>query len=448
LLLAVASAIVAEPEEGAPEDAAEDGPRYAVAAGEILGSNVVVQLFDRFVVGADYAQTSWASMARNLRAPWIFDHDGFSVNEIAHPYHGSIYFAAGRSNGLGFWGSAAGAALGSATWELFGETEHPAINDITTTTMGGVVLGEMSHRLFHLPGVGDTPLRFVASPMDALNEAVFKDEPELDRAPADIALSLRAGLCFPDLDMAKERNLSPGRTEPLGLVSEGISYGDPFGEDSAEPFSHFEQRLRVGFSSSSYEVSFFSYGKLCSFPLADRPSWKLSAGLGLHYDFIFSSLVDISANSLGISLVSARRLGGGFTISSQLHLNAVAMGTTDDVFLRERAEAAGSGADIRNYDFGYGEGAKVYILASQPRLGSLGLEYVAFGLHAIPSAQEEDSDFDYAIIGMLELYYEHKASQHLSIGLSYSLYDKRAFFDPGDGIDESMRSVTLYVKIL
>jgi hypothetical protein len=37
---------------------------------------------------------------------------------------------AGRSNGLNFWESAAVTAFGSATWEYFGKTNHPSLNDL------------------------------------------------------------------------------------------------------------------------------------------------------------------------------------------------------------------------------------------------------------------------------------------------------------------------------
>jgi hypothetical protein len=451
-LLLASSIAAAEAGETPPPESADprpaEKPRYGVAAAEILGSNAAVYLFDRLVLRADYAQNDFSTIRTNLSSPWVFDHDKFSTNEIAHPYHGSIYFTAGRANGLGFWGAAAGTALGSATWELFGETELPSINDIVSTTTGGTVLGEMFHRLYHTARLGGSPLRFVASPMDALTEALFDGDPEYADASTDIAVSLRAGMSLPDIEMSEKRGIESGRAEALGLVAESISYGDPFEPGPTKPFSHFEQRMHLGFSPSAYSVSFFANGSLCSFLLVDEPYAKLSAGASLHYDFIFSSMVDISANSAGLSLNAARRFDGDFTITGQIHLNGVVMGSNDNVFLRKRAEAAGVDADFRNYDFGLGEGAKVYLLVSQPKLGSLSIEYVAYGLHAIPSAQEENSSFDYAFMGILELAYEHKTSKHLALGLSYMLYDKHAFYDPDIRIDESVQSVTIYMKIL
>ena len=76
----------------------------------------------------------------------VWDLDDFTVNQIGHPYQGNNYFNAGRANGLGFYESAAVTAFGSATWEFFGETNHPSLNDFINTTLGGITLGEMFHR--------------------------------------------------------------------------------------------------------------------------------------------------------------------------------------------------------------------------------------------------------------------------------------------------------------
>src|SRR5690606_4394442 len=41
----------------------------------------------------------------NMQDGWEWDLDDFLVNQIGHPYQGSNYFSAGRSNGLNFFES-------------------------------------------------------------------------------------------------------------------------------------------------------------------------------------------------------------------------------------------------------------------------------------------------------------------------------------------------------
>ena len=48
------------------------------------------------------APRSWWA---NLQSGFNWDDDVFGVNQVAHPYHGSLYFNAARSSGYDFWGS-------------------------------------------------------------------------------------------------------------------------------------------------------------------------------------------------------------------------------------------------------------------------------------------------------------------------------------------------------
>jgi len=79
-----------------------------------------------------------------LHGPWGFDGDDFQVNQLQHPYQGSVYHGFARSAGLGFWPSAAYTFLGSLVWEIAGETTNPSINDQVASGIGGSLLGSRS----------------------------------------------------------------------------------------------------------------------------------------------------------------------------------------------------------------------------------------------------------------------------------------------------------------
>ena len=85
------------------------------------------------------------SIKNNFKTGPVWDTDKFSTNLVAHPYHGSLYFNAARSNGMNFWQSIPFAAGGSLMWEFFMENEPPSINDLMATTFGGVELGEITY---------------------------------------------------------------------------------------------------------------------------------------------------------------------------------------------------------------------------------------------------------------------------------------------------------------
>ena len=120
------------------------------AALETFGLNMLVWSFDRYIVKEDWAYINGHTIKSNFKKGPVWDTDQFTTNLFSHPYHGSLYFNAARSNGMNFWQSAPFAAGGSLMWEFFMENEPPSINDMLATTFGGIELGEITYRLSDL----------------------------------------------------------------------------------------------------------------------------------------------------------------------------------------------------------------------------------------------------------------------------------------------------------
>ena len=89
------------------------------AAGETFGFNIGLWAFDRYVLKGHYAYISWNTIKENFRHGFEWDDDHLHTNMFDHPYNGSIFFNAGRSNGFNFWQSELFAISGSAMWEMF-----------------------------------------------------------------------------------------------------------------------------------------------------------------------------------------------------------------------------------------------------------------------------------------------------------------------------------------
>ena len=152
-----------------------------LAASEVFGMNMAVWTFDRFLMNEDFAKINGHTIKQNFKTGPVWDTDKFSTNLVAHPYHGSLYFNAARSNGLNFWQSIPFAAGGSLMWEFFMETEPPSINDMLATSFGGIELGEITYRLSDLfidnrshgaERVGREILSGLISPMRAINRSL------------------------------------------------------------------------------------------------------------------------------------------------------------------------------------------------------------------------------------------------------------------------------------
>ncbi|MGA2546777.1 MAG: DUF3943 domain-containing protein [Rectinemataceae bacterium] len=424
-------------------------PRYFIAAGEILGNNAIVNLFDRFTEGqATWANVTLESWWTTLQGPWHFDQDSWEDNELEHPIEGALYFTTARSNGFGFWESAAWTAAGEFMWKLFGEADDPNINDMITTTMGGVALGEMLHRLYVEAKRQGSAARFFISPMDAGNDAVF-GEGSWDkgvREPSRVSLSLEAGLVAPYLDLDPARGISPGFGGITGEVGYTLVYGDPFGEQTA-PFDWFEQRLNLEFSPSLWGFAFFSSGTLFALPLVDTRRSELSLASCLHFDIIYNSFTELEANAVGLSILDEQDSSNGFHLAGELHLNAVVLGTNENLYLKESEGIQDINNEVRNYDFCFGEGVKIHLGVSRRGLGSLSLDYAVYGMNGYPAAAEAVAPFDYVIIGVLNLSYEHAIAPHLAIGSAYTLYHMNALYDSLPSVDEYAQAVTIYVKL-
>jgi hypothetical protein len=127
-----------------------NGRSWVVPALDILGFDLALNQFNRKFSGiADYDSTG-SSIRENFGGRWLYDTDPFDINQFAHPYQGSMYHGFARSAGLSYWSASAYTFLGSAVWEIAGETTTPSINDQFTTGIGGSFLGEALFRIASL----------------------------------------------------------------------------------------------------------------------------------------------------------------------------------------------------------------------------------------------------------------------------------------------------------
>ena len=102
---------------------------YLIPALEIIGFAVLLNQYDRHHFPCCDYNSNIHTIRDNLRGPWVVDSDGFTVNQIGHPYQGSMYHGFARSSGLSFGESLGYTFAGSAFWEIAGERTPPSKND-------------------------------------------------------------------------------------------------------------------------------------------------------------------------------------------------------------------------------------------------------------------------------------------------------------------------------
>ena len=214
----------------------------------------------------------------NMKNGWVWDLDDFEVNQIGHPYQGNNYFNTGRANGLSFYESAALAAFGSGTWEYFGETNLPSVNDFINTTLGGAALGEMFHRAAWL--VRDTRATgrgrlwreigaTAIDPVTGYNRFRTGDAKRITDKPADMVPPVLAGFTSAGvLWRGSETRAIDATGQPF--LEMDLLYGDQRTGRSRTPYDAFSVRFRLGGGAGFSEARV--RGRLMAQPLGSGQS--------------------------------------------------------------------------------------------------------------------------------------------------------------------------------
>ncbi|KQV49704.1 DUF3943 domain-containing protein [Massilia sp. Root335] len=302
---------------GTKVPARSDGDRpyesYGAAALEIVAFQAALNRVDHAFVRPDDYGVSVGSVRRNLRSSWVVDRDPFEINQLGHPYQGSMYFGLGRSNGLTFWESLGAAFAGSAVWELAGETTPPSRNDQITTSFGGSFLGESLYRMANLvleQGYGLAPpwreaAAAVVSPPLGFNRYVRPGHGSGIWNSNDPAVYARLQLGLGGISRRiVGPSLAPRRNEVAADFA--LDYGLPgkSGYTYRRPFDYFLFRLRL--SNVQGVESLASRGLLFGAPYAASRDLRGIVGLYGSYDYLAPEVFRVA--STGLSLGSNAQL--------------------------------------------------------------------------------------------------------------------------------------------
>lgn len=188
-------------------------------------------------------------------------------------------------------------------WEMCAEIEPPAINDFIATSIGGVALGEVTHRLSSLV-LDDSKygsgrffrelLGTIICPSRGLNRLITGDawkvrhqyykHHDYEKLPVKFAATIG------DRYLADDNNFFKGSNSPY--VEFNVIYGDPLKETTNLPFDYFN------FSSTFNTIgtqpligSVNLAAKLFGKYLEPVPGHKMLIGIFQHFDFYDSESV-------------------------------------------------------------------------------------------------------------------------------------------------------------
>ncbi len=340
------------------------------AGGEVFGLNMGLWAFDRYALQGHYAYISWETIKENFKHGFEWDNDHLNTNMFAHPYNGSMFYNAGRSNGFNYWQSELFAIGGSAMWELFMEREYPSTNDIIATPIGGAALGEVFYRASDLvlndratggERIGREVAAFVIDPMRGITRIItgqaWKKRYTSGRRFGLPPISIEASLGARYLDMIDTKGWQMG---PAAEIN--IEYGDRFEETTKVPYDYFSFNLELQTIHTQPILSRIEImGRLLSRELIDEQQINMNVGLYQHFDFFDSDTIrneekdELVPETVPYKLGVPASVGGGtmirfipnnrMSLDGYAHLNLVALAGVSTDFYRDYH---------RNYSWGMG----------------------------------------------------------------------------------------------
>jgi len=291
------------PDLGSPAAGTTQRKSYGIPAAEIAGFEFLLNRFDRHVYGADYDVTV-PTIKRNLHHSWVVDNDPFKINQLGHPYQGSIYHGLARSAGLNFWESMGYTFAGSALWEIAGETTLPSKNDQIASGIAGSFLGESLFRMANLvleKGDGSYWRELSAaaiSPATGFNRVAFRERFAEVLNSKNASYYGRVQVGASSTTRLREGDSSDLKRNEL-LVDYAMDYGMPKpGYHYDRPWDYFSFQMTASSANAVENMSTrgLLIGKEYEAGERYRGVWGLYGG----YDYITPQLFRVSSTALSL----------------------------------------------------------------------------------------------------------------------------------------------------
>lgn len=361
------------PREGVPDDGPRDawgvGRNYGWAAAQVMAINWVAGASNEYVRNGNFNQTSPRSWWRNIEDGFKYDDNDFRTNQFIHSYNGNVYFNSARSNGLGFWTSAAYATFGAFMWEFAGETHPMSYNDLIATSVGGFTMGEITYRLSSeiLDNRATGGKRFfkefssfIVDPIRGLNRLISgrsttphanPTEP-MDWRPPHGSTLVGVGVRI----IGQDSLATDAKT--YGNLIFDHTYGNPWDNTRRKPFDYAEVTLQLTPGEKQPITILRIRGDLWEKPLGDQENPKHVFAINQFYDYMINDTVEFGGQSLAPTLYSRFRLSDKVDVTSRVSALLLSLGAVNSDYA-EIAQVANR-ERLREYDYGPGAGADAW----------------------------------------------------------------------------------------
>jgi hypothetical protein len=412
--------------------------RVDLAIAETMGINFLVWAGNRYVREDNYSFfISWRSIEANLRHGMEWDPNKFKGNFFDHPYHGNTYFNAARTNGLSFWESTPFAFGGSLMWEIAMESEYPAYNDLLTTTLGGIALGETFFRfseqvLDDRASGGERFWRefagFLLNPVGGFNRLIRGDMGRRSSSVDHIRMPIQGALALGT--RARVSGGDSGVEDFAPAFELTMHYGEPFKmKDSRLPFDYFTFRYWSSSADTTRNVSILARATLVGKNFAGDGGQRHLLSLFQHYDYVNNELFKVGAISVGSGLMSRFELGGDFQLTTGPFLGYIIIGAGSNEYVESYQG--------RDYNYGRGVKGKFDVMLAHPSYGNLYVDYNYFSIYSREGAPGIDR------LHIFDATYIVPVFHSFGLGAEYQYYHRDAHYDEFPDVEKTIKGPRL-----
>jgi hypothetical protein len=384
-----------------------------------------------YASGSPFVKVNPSVWEEHFRSGPQWDDGEFEVNQLGHPYQGSMYFSAARVNGLSFWEAAPYTLAGSWMWEYFMEHEQPSTSDFLTTTIGGTFLGESLYRLSNAIRNDSTSgstrlLREIAAmavnPVSGLDR-VFTGKAWAD-GPAGTTVPLRMNLRAGVDGLGQPEDTGWGTTFRARIR---FDYGDLYAKSRVTtPFEVFHLALSLSGSDTILGQTLDGTGVLLGRRYSAGPSQASLLAWVMSFQYFTNGTAKLltresdgvyQLGELGTGLGWFARwgLGAGFSVDSELDVLAVPSGAVTSPYAKYEAN--------RSYNYGLGGALKLELNLRQERLGRLYARANGHLYTVVDGARGTDSVGDVQLGAFVNLSHGH------GLGFNATHYGRRSLYD-------------------
>jgi hypothetical protein len=420
----------------------ESEKHFFIGVGEVAILEFIPWALAKWIRTWEDPAKNWANVSsetwwRNLSSGWEYDGDNFTTNNFAHPYHGALFFNAGRTNGYNFWESTAFSLAGSAIWEHFGETYRPSFNDWIYTGIGGANLGEILYRLSSMvtdnrasgsDRVWSEIFGTIINPVRGFNRAVTGemgqnfDNPEWSR-PKDFLIAFDGGIRSIDKNGDKQYRSK----EVEGLFTLNMVYGNRF--KAKKPFDFFGFEFAIA-SNQPHFTTMNSTGFLFGYEL-EANKHRFDVSLDFNYnnlikeeysetDTVYKGFL-FGSTQIFPHLSSIFPIGEKTNLVTRVGINGMMMAATPNDYYID--------VEGRTNDFGPGVGTRIYAAIQNGIWNYVSVLY--YGAWLWTQSQPDNSKHH---IHFLILEAQYPLTDYFSIGFSTGVYWRNSYYDSYEGI--------------